>query len=136
MQLRALIVAIALSVAASFKPYARMHCKCNVIHMGYVPDGLTEEQWEKEKEKLKPSSGLGKGGTAGMKFRSRSMEEFQKGRESGKLDYNMPMFNAKEKLRRGEIKETDIPYMQRAGGRPDNKDTSKKKFPWQRNKNG
>ena len=27
-------------------------------------------------------------------------------------DYNMPMFNAKEKLRKGLIKESDIPYMQ------------------------
>ena len=51
------------------------------------------------------------------------MEEFQKGRESGQLDYNMPVFNAKEKLRKGLIKEEDIPYMQRRGGRPDNKDT-------------
>ena len=57
------------------------------------------------------------------------MEEFQKGRESGKLDYNMPVFNAKEKLRKGLIKEEDIPYMQRAGGRPDNKDTAKGKDP-------
>ena len=57
------------------------------------------------------------------------MEEFQKGRESGKLDYNMPVFNAKEKLRKGLIKEEDIPYMQRAGGRPDNKDTARGKDP-------
>ena len=57
------------------------------------------------------------------------MEEFQKGRESGKLDYNMPVFNAKEKLRKGLIKEEDIPYMQRRGGRPDNKDTKSGKDP-------
>ena len=57
------------------------------------------------------------------------MEEFQKGREAGKLDYNMPVFNAKEKLRKGLITESDIPYMQRAGGRPDNKDTKGGKDP-------
>lgn len=57
------------------------------------------------------------------------MEEFQKGREAGKLDYNMPVFNAKEKLRKGLIKEEDIPYMQRADGRPDNKDTKRGKDP-------
>ena len=57
------------------------------------------------------------------------MEEFQKGREAGQLDYNMPVFNAKEKLRKGLIKEEDIPYMQRRGGRPDNKDTKSGKDP-------
>ena len=35
-----------------------------------------------------------------VQFKSRSMEEFQKLREAGKADYNMPMFNAKEKLRK------------------------------------
>ena len=50
-----------------------------------IPDGLTKEQWAKEKAKLKakPGANLGRGGTSGMKFRSRSMEEFQKLREVG-----------------------------------------------------
>merc|ERR1719261_2185634 len=96
----------------------------------YIPDGLTKEQWAKEKAKLGPKSGLGRGGTSGMKFRSRSMEEFQRGREAGKLEYNMPMFNAKEKLRKGLIKESDIPYMQRAGGRADNSDTKDRGNPY------
>ena len=45
----------------------------------------------------------------------------------------MPVFNAKEKLARGEIKEIDIPYMQRAGGSWDNSDIKgAKKLPWQK----
>ena len=43
----------------------------------------------------------------------------------------MPVFNAKEKLARGEIKEVDIPYMQRKGGSWDNADIKgAKKLPW------
>ena len=43
----------------------------------------------------------------------------------------MPMFNAKEKLARGEIKEEDIPYMQRKGGSWDNSDIKEaKKWKW------
>ena len=44
----------------------------------------------------------------------------------------MPVFNAKEKLARGEIREEDIPYMQR-GGSWDNSDIKgAKKMPWQK----
>ena len=72
-------------------------------------------------------------GTSGMKFRSRSFYEFNKGREEGKLQYNMPMENAKEKLKKGLIRPEDIPYMQRPGGMPDNSDLKKKfRFPWQK----
>eukprot|EP00619_Florenciella_sp_RCC1007_P008734 CAMPEP_0205923472 /NCGR_PEP_ID=MMETSP1325-20131115/16257_1 /ASSEMBLY_ACC=CAM_ASM_000708 /TAXON_ID=236786 /ORGANISM="Florenciella sp., Strain RCC1007" /LENGTH=167 /DNA_ID=CAMNT_0053291697 /DNA_START=62 /DNA_END=565 /DNA_ORIENTATION=+ len=133
MQFRAVVLALMLSAVTAFGPATPLRApvarSSGVLQMGYVPDGLTPEQWAKEKKKMAPKSGLGRGGTAGMKFRSRSMEEFQKGREAGKLDYNMPVFNAKEKLRRGEITEMDIPYMQRAGGRPDNKDTKGGKDP-------
>ena len=42
----------------------------------------------------------------------------------------MPVFNAKEKLARNEIKLEDIPYMQR-GGAWDNSDVKgAKKLPW------
>merc|ERR1719424_2000379 len=123
MKFSAVILALVATTAAAFGPSTPLRSSV-ARTMEYIPDGLTKEQWAKEKKKLRaPKSGLGKGGTSGMQFRSRSMEEFQKGREAGQLDYNMPVFNAKEKLRKGLIKEEDIPYMQRRGGRPDNKDT-------------
>ena len=41
--------------------------------------------------------------------------------ERGEAKHLMPMFNAKEKLRKGKIRKEDIPYMQR-GGSWDNTD--------------
>ena len=57
-----------------------------------------------------------------MKFRSRSMFEFQQGREKGTLEANMPMTMALKKLNTGQIRPVDIPYMQRPNGKPDNSD--------------
>ena len=97
---------------------------------GYVPDGLSKEDWEMIKKKDKKKN-LKFEGTSGMKFRSRSFKEFAKGREDGTIEYNMPMERAKEKLNKGLIRPEDIPYMQRPGGMPDNTDLKKKfKFPW------
>lgn len=111
------------------------NAKSSSLRMEYIPDGLSKEQWRKMKEKEKAKK-VGKfDGTSGMKFRSRSFEDFQKGREAGTLKYNMPMEFAKQKLARGEIKPEDIPYMQRPGGMPDGSDLKKKKgfkLPWQK----
>jgi urocanate hydratase len=97
---------------------------------GYVPDGLSKEDWEMIKKKDKKKN-LKFEGTSGMKFRSRSFKEFAKGREDGTIEYNMPMERAKEKMNKGLIRPEDIPYMQRPGGMPDNSDLKKKfKFPW------
>jgi urocanate hydratase len=99
---------------------------------GYVPDGLSEEEWQKIKKKDNKKN-LKFEGTSGMKFRSRSFKEFTEGREMGTIEYNMPMENAKEKIKKGLIKPEDIPYMQRPGGMPDNSDLKKKfKFPWEK----
>ena len=93
------------------------------LNKGYIPSGLTEKQWKEIKIKEKNSkpknyaqSGITKG------FRSRSLNEFLELKEKGKADYNMPVFNAKEKLEKGIIQEKDIPYMQRKNGKPDDSD--------------
>ena len=103
--------------------------RCFILN-GYVPDGLSKEDWEMIKKKDEKKN-LKFEGTSGMKFRSRSFKEFAKGREDGTIEYNMPMERAKEKLNKGLIRAEDIPYMQRPGGMPDNSDLKKKfKFPW------
>jgi len=83
---------------------------------GYVPDGFTPESYKKfkegEKKKL-AAKNLGKLGPRG--FKSRSFQSFQEALERGETTHLMPVFNAKEKLRKGELKEEDIPYMQRGG---------------------
>ena len=78
---------------------------------GYVPDGMTADQYKKLKDKEKASQPKNFFGKGPRDYKSRSFEEFVKGRESGELDYNMPMFFAKDKLAKGEIKPEDIPYM-------------------------
>ena len=105
-----------------------------VLFSGYIPDGLTKDEWNSIKKKDQKKK-LKFEGTSGMKFKSRSFYDFAKGREDGKLEYNMPMEKASEKLKKGLIKPEDIPYMQRPGGMPDNSDLKKKfKLPWIKDK--
>ena len=95
------------------------------LNKGYIPSGLTEKQWREIKIKeqnSKPKNYAQSGITRG--FRSRSLNEFLELKEKGKTDYNMPVFNAKEKLEKGIIQEKDIPYMQRKNGKPDDSDIS------------
>jgi hypothetical protein len=95
------------------------------LQKGYIPSGLTEKQWREIKIKeqnSKPKNFAQPGITRG--FRSRSLNEFLELKEKGKADYNMPVFNAKEKLEKGIIQEKDIPYMQRKNGSPDGSDIS------------
>jgi hypothetical protein len=81
---------------------------------GYVPDGLTKEQWEKMKKKEQEAKkNLGRVGPRG--FKSRSMQSFQEALERGEASHLMPVFNAKERIAKGELKKEDIPYMQRGG---------------------
>ena len=93
------------------------------LNKGYIPSGMSEKEWKQLKIKeqnSKPKNYAKSGITRG--FRSRSLNEFLELKEKGEADYNMPVFNAKEKLEKGIIQEKDIPYMQRKNGKPDNSD--------------
>ena len=46
-------------------------------------------------------------------FQSRSMQSFQEALERGEAEHLLPVFNAKQKVARGELRKEDIPYMQR-----------------------
>lgn len=41
------------------------------------------------------------------------MQSFQEALERGEAEHLLPVFNAKQKVARGELREEDIPYMQR-----------------------
>lgn len=102
---------------------------------GYVPDWLSPEQYRKLVEKEKADLISKKLGAYGpQSFQSRSLLAFQTDLESGKTKHLMPVFNAKERLKKGEIKKEDIPYMQLLGSW-DGKDIGKKTKGNDKNKN-
>jgi len=89
--------------------------------MGYVPDGLSPEQWAKmKKDEATKKQNLGGVGVDGKRFKSRSMESFMKALESGKGGHLFPV--NPEKVKSGEIPLSKVPYMQRKGGSWDNSD--------------
>jgi hypothetical protein len=77
----------------------------------YVPDGFTKESYaafkKKEAEAAKAKKNLGGVGPRG--FKSRSMQSFQEAMERGEAEHLLPVFNAKERVKRGELKLEDIP---------------------------
>eukprot|EP00546_Thalassionema_frauenfeldii_P004445 CAMPEP_0178915320 /NCGR_PEP_ID=MMETSP0786-20121207/11958_1 /TAXON_ID=186022 /ORGANISM="Thalassionema frauenfeldii, Strain CCMP 1798" /LENGTH=178 /DNA_ID=CAMNT_0020588411 /DNA_START=16 /DNA_END=552 /DNA_ORIENTATION=+ len=97
----------------------------------YVPSGMSPEQWAKMQAAEKKKKAAKNFGAFGPQtFKSRSLRAFQEDLEKGKANHLLPMFNAKEKLKQGKIKQEDIPYMQR-GGSWDNSDVSgAKKRSW------
>ena len=122
-------------ISSCFLKYKSKKNNTAILSAGYIPDGLTKDEWNDIKKRDQKKKKLKFEGTSGMKFKSRSFYDFAKGREDGKLEYNMPMEKASEKLKKGLIKPEDIPYMQRPGGMPDNSDLKKKfKLPWIKDK--
>ncbi|KAL7580807.1 hypothetical protein ACA910_001084 [Epithemia clementina (nom. ined.)] len=88
----------------------------------YVPDGFTAESYKKFKEaEAKKNAGKNLGRLGPKGFKSRSFQSFQEALERGEAEHLLPVFNAKQKVAKGEIRMEDIPYMQR-GGSWDNSD--------------
>uniref|UniRef100_A0A7S4WJ30 Uncharacterized protein n=1 Tax=Ditylum brightwellii TaxID=49249 RepID=A0A7S4WJ30_9STRA len=93
-----------------------------VCNAGYVPDGLTPQQWANMKLEEKRNNSSKEYGRLGPKgFTSRSLQSFQEDLDKGKVDHLMPVMNAKFLIEEGVIQPEDVPYMQR-GGSWDNSD--------------
>jgi hypothetical protein len=76
----------------------------------YVPSGFTKESYRKFKEdEKKKAAKINLGGVGPRGFKSRSMQSFQEAMERGEATHLMPVFNAKEKIKKGELKQEDIP---------------------------
>jgi hypothetical protein len=92
---------------------------------------MTPEQYKKLKAQEAAANAKKKLGAFGpQSFKSRSLQSFQTDLEQGKTGHLLPVFNAKQLVKAGKIKEEDIPYMQR-GGSWDNSDVkSAKKKEW------
>ncbi|KAL3912773.1 MAG: hypothetical protein SGILL_006752 [Bacillariaceae sp.] len=87
----------------------------------YVPSGFTPESYKKFKEQEAKKKAKNLGGVGPRGFKSRSMQSFQEAMERGEARHLLPVMNAEERVRKGELKREDIPYMQR-GGSWDNSD--------------
>lgn len=99
--------------------------------MGYVPSGFTPEQWRRKQEEEKAKEkGKKYGATGPQSFKSRSLQSFQTDLEKGKAEHLMPVMFAKDRVKKGELRPEDVPYMQR-GGSWDNTDVKgAKKRKW------
>jgi hypothetical protein len=85
-----------------------------VDNTGYFPDGMSAEQYKKLIEKEREQKSKKKLGAYGpQSFESRSLKSFQQDLEKGISKHLLPVFSAQEKVKKGEIKMEDIPYMQR-----------------------
>eukprot|EP00526_Cylindrotheca_closterium_P023555 CAMPEP_0113635148 /NCGR_PEP_ID=MMETSP0017_2-20120614/18314_1 /TAXON_ID=2856 /ORGANISM="Cylindrotheca closterium" /LENGTH=159 /DNA_ID=CAMNT_0000545901 /DNA_START=28 /DNA_END=507 /DNA_ORIENTATION=- /assembly_acc=CAM_ASM_000147 len=84
-----------------------------VLTMEYIPSGMSKEQWKKMKEQEQSKNkgkNLGKVGITS--FKSRSFAEWQKA--GGKNLFPVDPKKVKDA--------SEIPYMQRQGGKPDDSD--------------
>lgn len=122
-----LVVGLVIGASEAFQA-ARSHATQKLAtrrNMGYVPDGISKEEYERMKkaEAAKRSKReFGKAGARG--FESRSMQSFVAALEKGEAKHLMPV--DPKKVRSGEIALKDVPYMQR-GGSWDNSDLKGKK---------
>jgi hypothetical protein len=82
--------------------------------VGYFPDGMSADQYKKLREKEKKQESQKKLGAYGpQSFKSRSLKSFQQDLEKGISEHLLPVFSAEEKVKKGEIRPEDVPYMQR-----------------------
>jgi hypothetical protein len=92
---------------------------------------MNPEQYRKLRDKEAAAQKQKKFAAFGpQSFKSRSLKSFQTELEQGKAQHLMPMFDSKKKLAQGQIKQKDIPYMQRQRGSWDDSDIGGKKRKW------
>jgi hypothetical protein len=125
-----LVAATAFQQPISSVPSARVSTQL----FEYIPSGFNKDTWAKFKgkeEKKKADQRKKNLGVMGPKgYQSRSFQSFQEALERGEATHLMPVENAEKRLKSGELKPEDIPYMQR-GGSWDNSDIKgAKKVSW------
>ena len=110
--LSAVVIAAAAQLSAAFvaSPLSPTAMESTRL-FGYVPSGFTPEQYKKfkEEEAKKKIAKKNLGGLGPKGFKSRSFQSFQEALERGEAEHLMPVFNAKEKVRKGILKVEDIP---------------------------
>lgn len=93
------------------------------LSVGYVPDGLTPEQYNKIKQQDKKNKGQNLGGLGPKGFTSRSLKAWQEAYEKGDAGHTFAPIGYRKQLKQGKIRKEEIPYMVR-GGKWDNSDVA------------
>jgi hypothetical protein len=106
----ALLALIASNVESFQSPTLSMVRASKTAVFGYVPDGFTKESYAKFKEEEKKKlAKTNLGGVGPRGFKSQSMQSFQEALERGEAEHLLPVFNAAERVKKGELKVEDIP---------------------------
>ena len=120
-----------LSGASAFTNPAFYSQRSTALAVGYVPDGLTADEYRRLRQKeanANKGKDLARLGPRG--FKSRSMQAWQEAYERGEAGHSFAPLNYKEKLQKGLISLGDVPYMLR-GGSWDNSDVrGARKLKW------
>jgi hypothetical protein len=75
---------------------------------------MSPDQYRKLRANEKEQASRKKLGAFGpQSFKSRSLQSFQQDLEKGKTSHLLPVFFAKDRVKNGEIRPEDVPYMQR-----------------------
>ena len=127
--LQSLIVILALvlsiQVSLAFSPLLQSNSPTipTVLQVGYVPNGLTPEEYKniKARDRKKLGKDLGRLGPQG--FKSRSMQAWQEAYEQGEVGHYFAPLDYRSKLKQGKLRKEDVPYMVR-GGNWDNSDVA------------
>ena len=91
-----------------------------IFKMGYVPDGLSKEQYEDIKRRDAAAKKANLDRVGHNRFKSRSFEAFQKALENGEATHLFPV--DPNDYKKGKVEYEDLPHMQRRGGAWDNSD--------------
>mmetsp|Transcript_13601 Transcript_13601/g.29569 ORF Transcript_13601/g.29569 Transcript_13601/m.29569 type:complete len:213 (+) Transcript_13601:229-867(+) len=121
------IAATTLAAATAFQSpiSAPQTARVSTTLFEYIPSGFNKQSWkafqakEQKKKDDQAKKNLGAMGPKG--YQSRSFQSFQEALERGEATHLLPVENAAARLKSGELKPEDIPYMQR-GGSWDNSD--------------
>lgn len=130
---------LSFGTANAFCPFSVETTRRHVTALaaGYVPDGLTPQEYEKIKkqdQKRVAGKDLGRLGPRG--FKSRSLQGWQEAYERGETAHTFAPIDYRTLLKQKKIRKEDIPYMVRPGGSWDNSDCKgAKKQKWLRTDN-
>jgi hypothetical protein len=85
-------------------------------YSGYIPDGLTRDQYEQIKiSDAKKTKGKNLGALGPRGFKSRSLTAFQQAQEKGKAKHLFSPIGYRDQIKKGVMKKEDVPYMVRGG---------------------